>query len=82
MKQHITTMSEYFEKLAALGQALPDNLMATMLLGNIPELYETLVTTLECRSEEDFTLKLVKSNLINEFKRRKGAKDIRIPNQP
>ncbi|CAK9820236.1 Copia protein [Anthophora plagiata] len=77
MEHHITTMSGYFEQLSALGQDLPDNLMAAMLLGSLPESYETLVTALESRPEEDFTLQLVKSKLIDEFKRRKGAKDTR-----
>ena len=43
----------------------------------VSESYETLVTALESRSEEDFTLKLVKSKLIDEFKGRKGTKNTR-----
>ena len=70
-------MSDYFEKLAALGQELPNNLMAAMLLGSLPESYETFVTALESRFEGDFTLNLVKGKLIDEYKRRKEAKDAR-----
>ena len=75
-EEHIIIMSDYFEKLAALSQELPNNLMAAMLLGSLPESYETL-TALESRFEGDFTLNLVKGKLIGEYKRRKEAKDAR-----
>ena len=76
-EEHIIIMSDYFEKLAALGQELPNNLMAAMLLGSLPESNESFVTDLESRFEGDFTLNLVKRKLIDEYKRRKGAKDAR-----
>lgn len=46
MKEHITTMSGYFEKLATLS-------IGAMLLESLPESYETLVTALESRLESD-----------------------------
>ena len=69
-EQHIITTSGYFEKLVALGQDLPNNLIAAMLLGSIPESYESifiLVTALESRPKEDFTLKLIKSSCLTSL---------------
>lgn len=60
MEEHIIIMSGCFEKLSALGQEFPDNLMTAMLLGSLPESYETLVTVLENRP--DFSLNLIKGN--------------------
>ena len=51
--------------------------VAALLLGSLPESYNTLVTTMESRAEQDTTSQLIKSKLINENKRRKGAKDVR-----
>lgn len=77
MEEHITTISNHIEQLTALGQELPDNLVAALLLGSLPESYETLVTALESRPESDLTSQLVKNKLIDEYKRRQGAKDTR-----
>lgn len=51
--------------------------MATMLLGSLPESYETLVTALESRPENEITLSIVKGKLIDEYKRREGVKATR-----
>ena len=75
MEEHINTFSNYVTQLAALGQCLPDDLMAALLLGSLPESFDTLVTALESRPEADLTLQLVKSKLIDEYKRRKGARE-------
>lgn len=70
MDEHIITMSGYFEKLAALGQDLLDNLVATMLLGSLPESYKTLVTVLESRPEEDLSSS---KDFFQEFNTEKGS---------
>ena len=75
MEEQSTTISIHIEQLTALGQELPDNLVAALLLGSLPESYETLVTALESRPESDLTSQLVKNKLIDEYKRRQRAKD-------
>ncbi|XP_046746149.1 uncharacterized protein LOC124411207 [Diprion similis] len=42
-----------------------------MLLGSLPDSYSALITGLESRSENELTLQLVKSKLIDEYKRQK-----------
>lgn len=56
---------------------MPDNLAAAILLGSLPESYETFVTALESRSENELSTQFVKSKLIDEHKRRKGAKEVK-----
>ena len=75
MEEHINKFSNYVTQLAALGQHLPDDLIAALLLGSLPESFDTLVTALESRPEKDLTSQLVKSKLIDEYKRRKGARE-------
>jgi hypothetical protein len=74
MEQHITTFLSNVKQLAALGQELQDNLVAILLLGSLPESYETLVMALENRAESDLTSQLVKNKLIDEYKSRNGEK--------
>ena len=77
MEAHISGFSHTVNQLMALGTELDDNLLAAMLLGSLPESYDTLVTALESRPEKDITQQLIKSKLIDEYKRRKGQKDLR-----
>ena len=72
MEAHIANFSNNISQLSALGQDLPDNLVAALLLGSLPEFYDTRVTALESRFEQDIT-----SQLIDEHKRRKRAKGVR-----
>lgn len=77
MEAHITNFSNTVNQLIALGTDLADDLLAAMLLGSLPESYDTLVTALESRPEKDITSQFIKSKLIDEYKRRKGQKDVR-----
>lgn len=77
MEMHISTFSNNINQLSALGQDLPDNLIAALLLESLPESYDNLVTALETRPESDTTINFIKSKLIDEFKRRKEARDVR-----
>lgn len=52
--------------------------MAVYTIGKSPKSFmKSWLPALESRPENDFTLKLVKGKLIDEFKRRKGTKDSR-----
>ena len=77
MEAHISGFSHTVNQLTALGTELDDNLLAAMLLGSLPESYDTLVRALESRPEKNITSQLIKSTLIDEYKRRKGQKDFR-----
>lgn len=74
MEAHINSFSNNISQLSALGQDLPDNLIAALLLGSLPESYDTLVTALGSRPEEDITSQFFKSKLIDELNGVKGQK--------
>lgn len=77
MEEHITAMSNNINQLTALGQELPDDIVASLILSSLPESYNTLVTALESRPESDITSQFVKGKLIDEYKKRKGAKSFK-----
>lgn len=74
MEEHVSTILDKFNKYAAVGEPLTDSLQIAIMLGSLPSSYDTLVTALESRSEKELTLALVKGKLIDEHKRRLGAK--------
>lgn len=73
MEDHINNMLDLVNKLTALGEQLMDHLIVAMMLSSLPDSYNTLITALESRAEEDLTLDLVKGKLIDEYKRRKAT---------
>jgi gag-polypeptide of LTR copia-type len=72
LETHLFKMEETFEKLAALGKDLEEDLRVAMILSSLPESYNTLTTALEARKDEDLTLSFVKTKLIDEFRKSKG----------
>ncbi|KMQ89570.1 retrovirus-related gag-pol polyprotein [Lasius niger] len=80
-KQTWNSLKDYHEKntlgnkkLIDLGeQQLSENWRVAIILSSLPKSYDTLVTALEVRAENDLTLSLVQSKLIGEYSRRKEA---------
>lgn len=70
MEKHINDLENLTEQLSALGESIAENLLIAFLLSSLPESYNTLITALETRPEQDLTLSLVKNKLIEEFQRR------------
>ena len=63
-------MEDLIDKLAAFGENLAEHLTVAFYLSSLPESYGTLITALETRPEEDLTQELVKSKLLEEYRRR------------
>lgn len=70
MEDHINTILDMVNDLSALGEELAENLVVALMLVSLPESYDSLVTALESRSEDDLTLEMVKGKLISNFKRK------------
>lgn len=70
MEEHITEFLMIVNKLSATGKKFDDFDLACTLLCSLPESYNTLVTSLEGRSEKEITLDLVKGKLIGESNNR------------
>lgn len=73
MEVHVSKMAELFEKLNTLQpeKILDDQWLVAILFSSLPEEYETLVTALEARPEEDLTVDMVKGKLIDEWLKKK-----------
>ncbi|XP_073811912.1 uncharacterized protein [Musca autumnalis] len=74
---HINDMNDLFTKLRDIGEeALTDKWSAAMLLSSLPESYDTLITSLESRKEEEITFAFVQQRVIAEFERRLHANGV------
>ena len=72
ISEHITKMDSYFDRLNVMGEKVSDTLKLSFLLSSLPDSYDTVVMSLETRSENDLTYKMVKDRLYEEFERRKN----------
>lgn len=75
MEEHISTLSDYFQKLSDLGDAISDSWSVGMLLSSLPLSYDILIIALESRPEADLTLSLVQEKLTAEYHRRNEQED-------
>jgi hypothetical protein len=70
MEKHVGSMIEKFQKLRDLGEKMSDNWSIAFLLSSLPSSYDAMVMALETRDERDLTLGLVKSKVIDEWRRK------------
>jgi hypothetical protein len=64
MQEFINATLLLVEQLRGVGEEITDQQVATLLLCGLPDEYETLITALEAREEDDLTLEYVKSKLV------------------
>lgn len=79
---HINRMQESFIKLRDIGEdELSENWSVAMLLSSLPRQYDSLITALESRKEEELTFALVQQKVIAEYERRLyGGKSSTVSN--
>lgn len=75
MESYVNAMLNVIDQLAALGEILKEKMVIALLLCSLPESYNTLITALETRLEDELTMELVKGKLLDENRRRKNMKD-------
>jgi len=69
-RPHINNMIELFTKLHDLGEdGLSDKWCAAMLLSSLPKSYDTLITSLESRKQEEVNFGLVQQRILAEYDR-------------
>ena len=56
MQQCISAVLRLVEQLRGVGEEVSDHQVATLLLCDLPDEYETLITALEARDEDELTL--------------------------
>ncbi|GBN42759.1 hypothetical protein AVEN_131529-1 [Araneus ventricosus] len=71
MNEHIAQMLELIDKLKAVGEEIKDDHIAALLLVSVPMSYDTLITALEARPENQLTPELIENKLTDEYNRRK-----------
>lgn len=70
VEKHLLELDKLFERLANAGLELAEKLKIAMTLRSMPESYHFLASALEARPDEDITLKLVRSKLMDEYHKR------------
>ena len=69
VQDHIKTMIEIFNELASVGVDITDEDRIVYLLASLPDLYDTLVTTLEASANVP-TLEVVTERLLHEERKK------------
>lgn len=70
MTDYIRSTLEIVERLHGIGEEIRDFHIAALLLSGLPDSYESLVTALDARPDDELTLEYVKGKLVDEYKRR------------
>ncbi|GFS95595.1 retrovirus-related Pol polyprotein from transposon TNT 1-94 [Nephila pilipes] len=70
MNERISQMLELIDKLKAVGEEIKANHIAILLLVSVPKSYDTLITALETRLENELTPEFIKNKLTDEYNRR------------
>lgn len=81
IENHLREFDDLFDRLDAAGTTLDKDTKICMLLRSLPVSYDGLVTALDSRSDDDISLDVVKSKLVDEYNRqleRKGSGSVKI----
>lgn len=71
LESHIAQIVGAFQQLVDIGKKsiTPEDLQVAVLLGSLPESFDTLVTTLESRQDGELTTAVVQATLMEEWKK-------------
>lgn len=67
MSKHITRILELVHKLSAIAKTINDSHITALFLRLLPLSYDTLITALEARLEEELSSDLIWSKLMDEY---------------
>lgn len=71
IEEHVQKVTEQFQKLLSFDKQIKvEFLMAATLLCSLPSSYDSLITALEARKEDELTSSLVRSKIVEEYRRR------------
>lgn len=66
MEEFLYSMEELYSRLENAGERLSQYMQVAMVLRSLPKAFDALTTALENRSDDDLTMELVRSKLIDE----------------
>lgn len=70
VEKHVNSILEATKRLAICGNGFKDDMVASIILGSMPDSYDPLIMGIGSRADE-LSTKLVKCKLVDEYKRRK-----------
>lgn len=76
LEPHFDKLTNLLQKLADLNENLSEHLKIALILSSLPKSWHMLVTALEVRKDEELTLSLVQSKLLDEDIRRRKYEDV------
>ena len=68
--EHITYTTSLSQRLKEMGEDVNDKKFATVLLGSLPESYDTFITSLNARDADKMSWNEIKPALVEEFMKR------------
>ena len=77
---HIANIYQTRDKLISSGEEINDKHLSALFLCSLPGSYDTLISALESRNEEELTPEFIKSKLIDEYTKRTEKKDSEYTN--
>lgn len=76
MEEHIKQFNESFQRLDDLGEeSLPERWRIALIMTSLPKSYDSMISALEMRREDELTMNLVQSKLLDEYHRRHENED-------
>ena len=70
MQSYVRSILEMVERLQGIGEDINDFCVAAVLLISLSDSYETLITALDARPNDELTLEYVKGKLVDEYKKK------------
>nr|XP_029712501.1 uncharacterized protein LOC115257203 [Aedes albopictus] len=78
LEQHLMTIDETLDRLTAAGTDLDKDTQICMLLRSLPPSFDSIVSALDSRSDDDISLDVVKAKLMDEYHRRLERGDVKV----
>lgn len=70
MEEHLLKLMQYYDELCQIGHVVDDKQFVSIIMTSVGEEYDSLITALDCRNEDELTLDLVKCKLLDEYERK------------
>ena len=80
LMEHLTFMTSLAEQLRELKEEISPQKFATVVLGSLPESYESFISSLNARKIDELDWENIKGSLVEEFMSRKDKDEKKTPN--
>ena len=80
LMEHLTFMTSLAEQLRELKEEISPQKFATVILGSLPESYESFISSLNARNMDELDWESIKGSLVEEFMNRKDKDEKKTPN--